>query len=469
MRIATTPALNEWLGDHRAELVSALEAAVRIPSISTDPGYEDDLRQSAIYCADLAKRSGFGNVEVWDSAGAPVVFAQRIEDPALPTVLVYAHHDVQPAGRLTDWETPPFEPVQVASGLRGRGVADDKQHIVMHAQAVEALLAVDGRLPINVSLILDGDEESGSAAFLQEFHRHRREIDADLLVASGRMLGPRLPSLNVGVRGLVYLEIEFEVMPRDLHSGLYGGTALNSIHALAAAVAGLHSSDGSIAIPGFYDRVRPPTDDERDVLSNCEFDAEAFLTMGGVRRPVGEPGWTLLERRTIRPSLDVCGIYGGYTDIGAKTIIPARCSAKLSARLVPDQDPHEIAELTRRYITALAPHDVAVNVTIVQEAPWLRTPIHHPAVEAALGVLHRTWKMRPRLTLEGGSIPPVASMIQELTVPCVLFGVLLPDANAHGPNEHLQLDQLHRGVEATAELWKRVGAIGKRQLRLARE
>jgi acetylornithine deacetylase/succinyl-diaminopimelate desuccinylase-like protein len=465
--MSTNRMVARWLKDHQRELISSLEEAVRIPSISTDPGYADQLNDSARFFARLAERSGFQRVEIWDSAGAPVVYAERIENPKLPSILVYAHHDVQPAGSLDDWDTPPFEPVTLGNELRGRGAADDKQHIVMHCQAVEALLAVDTHLPINLGLLLDGDEESGSVSFLKEFQRHRQELSSDVLVVSGRMLSPQQPTLNVGVRGLVYLEVELEVMPRDLHSGLYGGAAPNATHVLSEVVAQLHDAEGRVAVPGFYDRVRAPTSDERNVLASCQFDAQAFLGLGGVRYPVGEAGWNVLERRTVRPTLDVCGLSGGYFGVGAKTIIPARCSAKISARLVPNQDPHEIAELIREHITNLAPANVAMAVNSVVEAPWVRTPIHHPAVLAAGSALRRTWKTEPILSLEGGSIPPVASLVKDLGTTCILFGVLLPDDNAHGPNERLLLEQLYRGVEATTDLWRQLGHLDQEELHYA--
>jgi len=453
--------LDAWLAGHQGEMVEQLVAWLRIPSISADPERAADVRRSAEFLADAARGAGFPRAEVWETGGHPAVFAERIEDPSLPTVLVYAHHDVQPVDPLSEWTSPPFEPVIVGDELRARGAVDDKQNVCMHLQAVRAHLAVGGRTPVNLRLLVEGEEESGSPHFDDLLRSHRAELAADVAVISDTgMLGPEAPALTIGLRGLVYWEVAVSGPAHDLHSGLYGGTVANPVLGMAALLAGLHGADGRVTVAGFYDAVREPGPEERAAIAAVPFDEPTFMGEAGSPAAVGEAGWTTYERRTVRPTLDACGIWGGYAGSGAKTIIPARCGAKLSARLVPDQDPDVIAELVRRHLLERAPAGLATSVAVLSRGRWVSAPTDHPVVQAAARAVAAVWGRRPSLVREGGSIPPVAAIAEELGLACVLFGVGLPDDRFHAPNERLRLEQLHRGVRAAVRLWDEVGALG---------
>jgi len=452
---------DRWLDGHRAELVAELVAWLRIPSISADPGHAVDVRRSAVFLADAAHRAGFPRSEVWETGGHPAVFAERIEDPALPTILVYAHHDVQPVDPLDEWTSPPFEPTVVDGELRARGAVDDKQNVLMHLEAVRAHLAVAGRLPVNLRLLVEGEEESGSPHFEELIRSRRRELAADVAVISDTgMLGPEAPALTIGLRGLVYWEVRVAGPAHDLHSGLYGGTVANPILGLARLLADLHDADGRVTVPGFYDAVSVPSAVEREAMAAIPFDEPTFLAAAGVPMAAGERGWSTLERKTVRPTLDVCGTWGGYTGAGAKTIIPARCGAKLSARLVPDQDPDQIAERVRDHLLERAPAGLVTTVEVLSRGRWVSAPSDHPAVQAAARAIQAVWGRPPSLVREGGSIPPVAAIASDLGLACVLFGVGLPDDNFHAPNERLRLEQLHRGTRATVRLWDELARLG---------
>ncbi len=453
--------LDRWLDGHRGELLRQLIDWVRIPSISADPEHTADVRRSAEFLAAAAGEAGFPRAELWETAGHPAVFAERMEDPRLPTVLIYAHHDVQPADPLDEWTSPPFEPVVVEGELRGRGVVDDKQNVCMHLEAVRAHLAVVGRMPVNLRLLVEGEEESGSAHFEDLIRSRRSELAADLAVISDTgMLGPESPALTIGLRGLVYWEVRVAGPAHDLHSGLYGGTVANPVLGLATLLAGLHDGEGRVAVPGFYEAVRVPGAAERQEMARIPFDEAGFLAAAEVPGPSGERGWSTLERRTVRPTLDVCGIWGGYAGAGAKTIIPARCGVKLSARIVPDQDPDIIADLVRRHLLDRAPAGLTTTVEVVSRGRWVSAPADHPALGAAGRAVEAVWGRAPSLVREGGSIPPVAAIAAELGRACVLFGVGLPDDRFHAPNERLRLEQLHRGTRAAVRLWDELGTLG---------
>ena len=454
--------LDQAAHERRDQLVSALIDWVRIPSISGVPAHAPDVRRSAEHLRDRARGAGMTRAEIWETAGHPAVFAERIEDPQLPTVLVYGHHDVQPVDPLAEWRSPPFEPVVSGGELRGRGVSDDKQHLLMHLEAVATLLQVEGRLPINLKLIAEGEEESGSPHFEELVRAHREALAADVVVISDTgMLGPEEPALTIGLRGLAYWEVRVVGPAADLHSGIFGGAVANPITVLCALLAGLHDPQGGVAVPGFYDAVRPLRAAERAAMAAIPFDLAGFQAAAGVPALTGEAGWSTVERRSVRPTLDPCGIWGGYQGAGPKTIIPARASAKLSARLVPDQDPAAITDLVREHLLRAAPPGVVVEVEALQHGAWVLTDPDHPAVRAAAQAVAEVWGKPPALIREGGSIPPVATLAAELGAPCVLFGVILPDDRIHAPNERLVLEQLFRGVRATTRIWHRYGALGR--------
>lgn len=442
-------------------LVEGLKRWVAIPSVSTDPDRAGDVVASAAFLRDYALACGMTRAEIWPTAGHPAVFAERIEDPALPTVLVYGHHDVQPVDPENEWDATPFEPLERDGMLLGRGTADDKGHILMHLEAIRGILDARGRLPLNVKLIAEGEEEDGSDHFAEVVRSHRDQLAADVAVISDTgMLAENVPGLTVGLRGLAYWEVRVETSSTDLHSGVYGGAVLNPIAVLSQMLAGLHDSRGRIAVDRFYDGVRDLTTNERRELAEVPFDETGFL--GSVKAIAGgEEGYSTMERRAIRPTMEICGIWGGYQGQGAKTVIPSRAGAKLSSRLVPDQQAAQVTAAVGAHLRAAAPAGVRVDFELIHDGRWVLTPTRHPAVDVAARVVSEVWQAPCVFIREGGSIPPVATIAEELAVPCVLFGVGLPDDRIHAPNERVVLRQLFRGMQAVGRLWDAYAELGR--------
>lgn len=445
-------------------LVESLTRWVAIPSISTDPEHAADVRRSAEFLRRAALDAGFTVAEVWNTAGNPAVFAERIEDPLLPTILVYGHHDVQPVDPVQEWDRAPFEALERDGQLLGRGTADDKGHLVMHLEALRGYLGARGRLPINLKLIAEGEEEDGSEHFRELLVEHHDRLQADVAVISDTgMPGEDVPALTVGLRGLAYWELRVETASTDLHSGVYGGAVLNPITVLAEMLAKLHDRDGRVAVPGFYAEVVELGAAERSGIAAIPFEERAFVAESDLVLG-GESGFSTAERRTVRPTLELCGIWGGYQGAGAKTVIPARAAAKLSSRLVPNQDADRVTELVEAFLRQIAPAGVRIEFETISTGPWVLTPSHHPAVSAAATVLEEIWGDTTRYIREGGSIPPVVAIAEELGVPCVLLGVGLPGDRIHAPNERVVLNQLFRGMQAVGLLWERYGELGKETL-----
>jgi len=442
-------------------LVDTLSRWVAIPSISTDPERSPDVRRSAEFLRQAALDAGFTVAEVWETAGQPSVFAQRIEDPRLPTVLIYGHHDVQPVDPVAEWEKAPFEALERDGLLLGRGTADDKGHLVMHLEALRGFLDARGQLPINLKLIAEGEEEDGSEHFQQLLAEHRDRLQADVAVISDTaMPAVDVPALTVGLRGLAYWELRVETSATDLHSGVYGGAVLNPITVLVEILAQLHDGQGRVAVPGFYDDVRELTPAERKEIADVPFDADEFAADVGAILG-GEVDFSAAERRTVRPTLELCGIWGGYQGEGSKTVIPARAAAKLSSRLVPDQLADRVTGRVEAHLRRLAPAGVRIEFETISTGRWVLTSPDHPAVGAAAQVVAEVWGQPTRFVREGGSIPPVAAISEELNVPCVLLGVGLPGDRIHAPNERVVLDQLFRGTQAVGRLWERYGEMGR--------
>ena len=445
-------------------LVAGLKRWVEIPSISTDPSHASDCVRSAEFLKEYALACGMTRAEIWPTAGHPAVFAERLEDPSLPTVLVYGHHDVQPVDPVEEWEAAPFQPLERDGLLLGRGTADDKGHILMHLEAVRGILDAEGRLPVNLKLIAEGEEENGSEHFESVLKEHLGQLAADVAVISDTgMLSREQPALTIALRGMAYWEVRVRTSDTDLHSGVYGGAVLNPIAVLCQMLAGLHDDAGRVTVPGFYDQVRSLSTAERDELAQVPFDEDSFL------RPVGaisggEAGYSLMERRTIRPTLEICGIWGGYQGEGAKTVIPARAGAKLSSRLVPDQTADEVTLLVGNHLRRTAPAGVQVEFELIHDGRWVLTPASHPAVDAAADALAAVWGRRPSYIREGGSIPPVATIAELLSVPCVLLGVGLPEDHIHAPNERVDLGQLFRGMQSLGRLWQAYSELGRERL-----
>lgn len=424
-----------------------------IPSVSTDPERKGEVERCAREVARQLEDAGLEEVRVIPTAGHPVVFGQWLHAEGKPTVLIYGHYDVQPEDPLEKWDTPPFEPTVRNGKVYARGATDDKGQFLAHIKAVKSLMAADGRLPVNVKFIIEGEEEIGSphlAPFLKE---NQGLLEADLLVISdSAMFAPDLPSIVYGLRGLTYLQVDLKGADGDLHSGIFGGAVPNPGEELCRLVAALKDGDGRIAVPGFYDRVRELTEEERATFAGLPFEAETFRQSLGVPGLKGELGFTPLEQRWARPTLEVNGLLCGFTGKGAKTVLPSTAMAKISCRLVPDQDPDEIAELLEAHIKSLCSPTVEVSVTKMHGGhPWL-TPHDHPAIQAAARAVEKVYGKAPVTVREGGSIPIVVDFQNILGLPGVLLGFGLNDENLHAPNEHFDLGNYHRGIETSMQL-----------------
>ncbi len=428
-----------------------LNGFLKIPSVSTDPDRAADVRQAAEYAADQLRSAGMDAVEVIPTDGHPFVYAERIVDPSKKTVLVYGHYDVQPPEPLDLWETPPFEPTIRDGELYGRGTADDKGQVFIHFKSAEAYDRLGKPLPVNLKFLVEGEEEIGSThldAFIRE-NLDRLKADT-VLISDTAMFGKDTPSICCGLRGLTYLQIDVQGANGDLHSGSFGGAVGNPGFALVSMLGSLKDADDRITIPGFYDRVREVSQRERDDFASLPFDVEEFKKGLGLKALWGERGYTPLERVWSRPTLEVNGLLSGFTGEGAKTVLPEKAMAKISCRLVPDQDPDEITELVERHLKSIAPDYVEVRLTRMHGGhPWV-ADLEHPALVAAANAVERGWGKRPVFQREGGSIPVVATFDELLNVPTVLLGIGLPDENAHAPNEKLNLDNFYRGIKASA-------------------
>jgi acetylornithine deacetylase/succinyl-diaminopimelate desuccinylase-like protein len=439
-----------------AGLHEDLFALLRIPSISTDPAHRADVRRTAEWIAARAGRAGLRST-VEETAGHPVVIARHDAGSGAPTLLVYGHYDVQPADPLDAWSSPPFEPCVRGDRLFARGAADDKAQVLLQIAAAELAVA-RGELPLNLILLLEGEEEIGSPS-LGEFVRDRRQsLAADhILIADSMMFGPDRPSLIFGMRGMVYLEVELRSAAHDLHSGQYGGAVANPANALAAVLASLHDANRRVSVDGFYDDIVPPARAVLDGWSRLPFDAAAFRAGAGDAVPSGEEGFSTLERLWIRPTLDVNGLLSGYTGPGKKTVLPATAVAKLSCRLVPDQDPARIADLIRDHVLRATPPDVRAEVRLLQcSRPWREDPTALLYV-AAGHALEAVFGNPAALVAHGGSLPIAPVLRDTLGAPVAVMGFALPGANMHGPDEWFPLDHFEKGIRTMMRLYAGLG------------
>lgn len=452
----------QFLEETREQGLRELEDFLRIPSISSQPERDDDVRRAAAHLTEQYKRIGLEHAEVIETSGHPVVYADWLNAPGKPTVLLYGHYDVQPVDPLELWTSPPFEPRRQDGQLFGRGSSDDKGQIALHWQAVNAWLRTTGKLPVNLKVIAEGDEEIGSPQFEKFVQANLNRLKADYAVISDTaMVAKGLPAITYALRGLVYFELRVEAANTDLHSGLFGGVAPNPAQVLAEILTQLKDSSGHILVPGFYDDVRPLSEEERREFARVPFDEAEVKRTYGLEALHGEPEFTPTERNWARPTLDVNGIWGGYQGPGTKTIIPAWAAAKISCRLVPDQDPKVVAATLRDYVEAVRPRTVRVRLTDLSghADPWI-TPIDHPLIRAGRRALERVYGTEPALVRAGGSIGAVEVMGRLLQTPCLLVGFVLPDCFAHAPNERLDLDSFYAGRRAALHLWEEIAAIG---------
>ena len=433
---------------------------LRIPSISALPAHDDDSRRAAEWLADALRGAGVEHVEVSESTGNPVVYGDWLHADGAPTVIVYGHYDVQPVDPLDLWTSPPFEPVVDGHRLLGRGAADDKGQVHLHLMAAQAILATRGAYPVNVKYVFEGEEESGAEHLERWLHQHKDRLGADVAIISDTgFFEGNLPSITTSLRGIMYAQIDVVGSPVDLHSGSYGGAVDNPAIALARIIAALKGPDGRILVPGFYDEVEALTDAEEAVLAALPFDDETYRKAVGVPALVGEVGYSTLERRATRPTLDVNGIWGGFTGDGTKTIIPAHAHAKVSCRLVTAQEPERIFERIRDFVTAIASPGVTTTVTFLGGGRPSRTPIDHPATQAVARALEATFGRAPLFIREGGSIPVCPSFESILGLPVVLMGFTPPDDRAHAPNEWMDLRNYEGGIRAVIRAFDELATL----------
>jgi acetylornithine deacetylase/succinyl-diaminopimelate desuccinylase-like protein len=452
-------ALRAYAEAERERILATLFSWLRVPSISADPDHAGDVRASAEFCADLMRQAGLEHVAVLDTGGGPAVYGDWLgagTDAA--TVLVYGHHDVQPVDPLEEWTSPPFEPVVVDGECRARGAIDDKGQALYQIEAARGLLAEDGRIPVNLKLLIEGEEEVGSPHFEALLEAEPDRFRCDVVVVSDTgMIAPDVPSTTVGMRGLVTFDVALRTASIDLHSGMWGGTVPNAALIAARLVAGLHDERGRVTLPGFYDRVRDLSPAEQESLDRQPYDEADFrASAGGVAYLEGEEGYTPLERVGVRPTAEVVGLHGGYGGSGIKTIVPATAGFKVAFRLVPDQVPGDVGASFRDWLTARVPAGVEVTVTDGGAVAPALTPIDHPAVGALERAIEAVWGERPLYTREGGSGPEEA-LGRVLKAPVLFLGVGLPGDRIHAPNERMVMDQFWKGLLAAGELLLELG------------
>jgi len=464
--VETTTAAVEFARANGERFVEELKALLRIPSVSTAPEHRDDVRRAAQFCAAELKRIGMEHVELIETAtaerpgGHPLVYADFLHAEGRPAVLCYGHYDVQPAEPLDEWLSPPFEPTERDGNLYARGAVDDKGQMWMHVKAIEALMAAgDGVLPVNLRVILEGEEEVGGEGIAKFVREHGERLKADVaLVSDTEMFAPDLPTLCVGLRGMIYTEIEARGARTDLHSGMYGGAAPNPFVALAQVIAKLKDEEGKILIPGFYDKVAAPTDAELAAWKALPFNEEHYReTEVGSVALTGEPGYSALERTWARPTLDVHGMPGGFIGAGAKTVIPAKAVAKVSLRLVPDMTPAESFGLYRDYVLSICPKGIQLEVRLIHSGDPIVVSTDNAFVKAATEAMREVFGKETVFVRGGGSIPIVGDFVRELKTPTVMMGFGLPDDNLHAPNEKFHLANFHRGVESIIRFFGEVG------------
>jgi acetylornithine deacetylase/succinyl-diaminopimelate desuccinylase-like protein len=450
-----------FIDTNRERFLEELGDFLRIPSVSTTPEHAADVRRCASWLADHVREAGIDDVEVIETAGHPIVVGEHIVDPTAPTILLYGHYDVQPSEPDELWTAPPFEPSVRDGRLYARGSVDDKGQVHMHLKAVETRLATGAGLPINLKLVIEGEEEVGSS-HLAEFlvsHADRLSCDA-VMISDTAMFTPDLPCITTGLRGIVYTELRVRGPASDLHSGSYGGAVVNPANALAHIIAGLKDVDGRVTVPGFYDRVRMITDRERQDLARLPMDDEALRADVGSTELGGEAGFTSLERLWYRPALDVNGLLSGFTAEGSKTVLPGEAMAKVSMRIVPDQDQDEVFERFEAHVHDLAPSGVTVEVKRYHGgSPWV-ADTSSPIFDAAQRALKKGFKEEAVFIREGGSIPIVPLFEETFEAPGVLIGFALPGCNAHAPDEWIDLGVYRRGIEALASLYDEIAARG---------
>ena len=443
-----------FLDSNKERYLSELKDFLAIQSVSSQTSHNADMRRCAEWTSSQMRTIGLNNVQVMETAGHPVVFGEWMGAPGKPTILLYGHYDVQPVDPVNLWISPPFEATIRDGNLYARGSSDDKGQVFIHLKAIEAFLKNNGSLPVNIKMLIEGEEEVGSAHLDDFVKEHKDLLKADLVVISdSSMFAKGVPSVCYGLRGLAYMEIEVTGPNGDLHSGSFGGSVHNPIQALSEMIASLHDKNGRITIKGFYDDIRQLSQAERNAYKKLPWSDTKYAKQLGLRQLYGEKGFTTLERLWARPTLECNGIWGGYTGEGAKTVLPAKAFAKISMRLVPDQTSAQAARLFERHLRKIAPKTVTLTVKALHGGEPAITPIDSPGVQAAVVALEKGFGKKPLYQREGGSIPIVVQFKNILGLDTVLLGFGLPDENAHAPNEFINLDNFFGGIRTSAHFY----------------
>lgn len=446
--------MTNYIEKNKQRFLDELFELLRIPSISAQSDHKDDMVSCALWLKESLLKAGADKAEVMPTAGNPVVYAEKIIDATKPTVLVYGHYDVMPVDPVEEWNTEPFEPVIKGNRIYCRGANDDKGQLYMHAKAFETLVATDS-LPCNVKFMLEGEEEIGSGSLYQWCEDNKQMLEADvILVSDTSLIAWNVPSITTGLRGLCYMEVEVIGPNKDLHSGLFGGGVANPANVLSRMIASLVDENGHVTIPGFYDKVRELTPTEREEFNKAPFSIEEYKKALDIDDVEGEKGYSTMERTGVRPSLDVNGIWGGYTGEGSKTVIPSKAHAKISMRLVPNQDHHEIAKLFEAHFRAIAPQSVKVNVTPMHGGQPYVTPTDMVAYQAASKAFEDTFGKKPLPYYSGGSIPIISGFETILGLKSILMGFGLDEDAIHSPNESYGIDNFYKGIETIIRFYK---------------
>ncbi len=451
----------QYAYQHRSRFLQQLTDLVRIPSVGTDPAHNADTQRAAEWIVEDMRRIGLQNVDLLPTGGNPAVYGEWLEaGSSAPTVLIYAHYDVQPAVLEDGWHSEPFIPTERDGKIYGRGIADDKSNVIITLKAAEALLASDEGCPVNLKFLFEGEEESGSPNLPGFIQQHRARLQADIaIIADGGLDKADEPVIIYSMRGITTFEVQVTGPKTDLHSGMYGGAVHNPAQVIAEIVAGLHHPDGRVAVPGFYDDVIVPDEAERQLLQKHDLTPEEWASYVGAPQPWGESDYSLAERTGARPTLEINGISGGYTGDGFKTVIPAQASAKISCRLVANQKPEKIYDLVREYILQIAPPTVQVEFHRHGDGDPVLVPLESPAVRALSRAFKLHWPSQEvSYKRSGGSIPIVAVLQEELKLPCVPLGFSLADSGMHGPNEHFYVDMFYKGVDTTIRFLQEIAA-----------
>ena len=452
-------ATNLFVKKNQPRLLDELKTFLRIPSVSTLPEHVPDVLRAAQFVADSMKTAGLENIEIISTAKHPLVYADWLHAPGKPTVLCYGHYDVQPPDPLDEWISPPFEPTVRDGNIYARGSADDKGQMYMHIKAVEALLSTTGTLPVNLKFLIEGEEEVGGESVAKFVAENPARLKADVaLVSDTELFAEGLPTLCIGLRGLIYTEIEARGPSRDLHSGMYGGAAPNAVFGLIELLSKMKDADGKIQIPGMYDDVAAPTPAEKRSWEHLPFDEKDFLKNEvGSTRLTGEPGYSVFERTWARPTLEVHGIAGGFTGAGAKTVIPARATAKVSMRMVPNQDPEKIIAAFKKFVADNTPAGIQTEVRVLSWGPAIMVNPDHPAIHVAAQAFRDILGKETVFIRSGGSIPIVGDFAKHLGIPTILIGFGLPDDGLHSPNEKYKVANYYAGIMTIAHFFEQYG------------